>query len=363
MNLREAVLFLWKQAEANESVAGKMSKIQPSYDTNRQILGKLFPLDTPNTVIIDSSELCNFRCSYCFRSDDNKENWSYAANQGIMDWDVFERTFEQIKMFPHDVRQISVSHHGEPLINQRLPLMVRYMREHGYSGRISMHTNGSMINRDNAKEIGECGFSRIIVSIQGVDPSYYLKTCSYKIDWEEFTSSLSLLYQAKEKVGNGTEIFVKIADVALSGRTEDDFYNIFNKISDRMFVEKVVPIWKDIDNDINKNMTEGNEVISKFGNKFPRQKCCRIAFDTVVVLPNGDIYPCTQLLGPQKMGNIFDTSLVEYWNSEDRKQLLRDILTLETPHMCDNCYILQNSIYTKEDMIDDYREEILGRMG
>lgn len=337
------------------------AKIKPSYDEKRQILGKLLPLDTPFTVILDSSEICNFRCHYCFRSDPDKQNWAYAARQDLMSWDIFEKAFDQIMSFPHDVRQISVSHHGEPLMNQSLPMMVRYMREHGYTGRISMHTNGSRLNEKLAQEIGEAGFSRIIISLQGLNAEAYNKTCGYKLDFEGFLHSFEELYAAKQKAKKGTELFVKIARPALEGMDESRFYEMFEPVSDRMFVEEVVPIWKN-NNEGEQDDTRGDMVISKFGNHFPRQRCCRLIFDTIVVLPNGDIYPCTQLLGPEALGNIREKTLKDVWNGEERKQILKRILQLDSPKMCDGCYIRQNSVYAVEDMIDGYREEILQRI-
>ena len=334
--------------------------IKPSYDENRQILGEVFPLDTPFTVVLDSSEACNFRCSYCFRSDNNKQAWSYASKCDVMEWDTFLRAFDQIMEFPHDVKQISASHHGEPLVNKRLPLMVRHMRENGYEGRISMHTNASLLTPEYAVEIGEAGFSRIVISVQGVDSENYKRICSYGIDYEEFIHNIEILYKHSRNNEWSTGIYVKIADEALKGHNEDEFYSLFRNITDRMYVEKVVPIWKNIESgDIQKT---DEMMMSKFGNLFPKQQCCRILFDTIVVIPNGDIYPCTQLLGPECMGNIFKTTLLEIWNSKERRSMMQDMLRLNSPIMCKECYIPQNSIYTEEDMIDDYREEILRRL-
>ena len=106
-----------------------MGIIKPSYDENRQMLGEIYPLDTPFNVIIDSSEVCNFKCNYCFRSTENKGNWGYASCNKNMEWDLFVKIVDQIKEFPNKVKQISLSNHGEPLCNRRLPDMVRYIKK------------------------------------------------------------------------------------------------------------------------------------------------------------------------------------------------------------------------------------------
>lgn len=335
----------------------KKAHIQPSYDTDRQILGKVYPLRTPFNVIIDSSEACNFRCNYCFRYDDNRENWGYAAGGRLMDWDIFVRSFNCVKEFPDEVRQISLSNHGEPLCNKKLPAMARYMRDNGFKGRISIHTNGSFLNHEFASELALSGLSRIVISLQGMNTDKYREICGVSCRFEELVDNISVLYDTKMEAGASLQVDVKIADVALDEGEEELFFELFSPISDRVFVENIVPIWKNVGQD---NVEQVNN--NKFGKTFPKQKCCPLIFHTIVVAPNGDIYPCTQLLNEHKLGNIKDDSLVDCWNRQERSMLLKDILSFDAPGMCDNCYILQNSIYAKEDMIDEYRIEILSRI-
>ena len=87
-----------------------MGKRKPSYDTNRQVLGEIYPLDTPFNVILDVSEACNFKCNYCFRFEQNKECWGYAKDKQIMSWELFVKAVEQIKVFPQKIKQITTDH-------------------------------------------------------------------------------------------------------------------------------------------------------------------------------------------------------------------------------------------------------------
>ena len=330
------------------------SKIKPSFDTNRQTLGKIYPLATPFNVILDASEACNFRCNYCFRSGSDKNGWGYAKDGKLMDRKTFLMAFEQVMEFPEPVRQISLSNHGEPLVNRGVPWMVRYMREQGYKGRISIHTNASLLDEEYAKELAGAGLSRIVISIQGLTRDKYREVCGSEVDFDRLLRAISNLYHQRD--AHTTEIDVKIADTSLALGEEAEFYSLFEPIADRVFVEKIVPIWKNID--------AGGEAIAanKFGKKFPLQECCTLIFHTIVVAPNGDVYPCTQLLCPYRLGNIKERTLKYYWASQERRDLLRSILSLSAPAMCEDCYIRQNSIYSEQDMIDDYRGEILARL-
>ncbi len=334
----------------------KIAEIKPSFDEQRQVLGKVLPLTTPFTVILDTSEVCNFWCSYCFRSKQEKTGWGYVSGQGLMDMETFEKAASQLFEFPEEIRQISLSNHGEPLANRQVPDMSLRLREMGYKGRLTLHTNASLLDCEYAKELGTAGLSKIVISLQGLNRERYREVCRNTVDTDTLFDNIELLYRESHKAPIRTEICVKIPNVALREGEKEFFYRRFEKISDRMFVEHIVPIWKNLDVEF------GTEEQTKYGTVFPKQQCCRLIFDTLVVLPNGDIYPCTQMQNEECLGNIQEVSMRDAWNSNQRQELLKNILELQPPEMCKGCYIRQNSVFSEEDMIDGFRGEILNRI-
>lgn len=329
-------------------------KRKPSYDSNRQELGKIYPLRTPFTVILDASEACNFQCSYCFRSTAGDEAWGdYAIKRNHMGQGVFRLAVEQIKEFSDEIKRISLSNHGEPLCNRSLPQMVRYIKARGITAKISIHTNASLLDEEYAQELARCGLDKIVVSLQGLDADTYRRVCGVEIDYSRFYQNLRRLYD--NKLPN-TIVNIKTMDVAVENR-EEEFYQRFSQIADAVFIEKIVPIWKNTGAD-----THPMKMINKFGEEFAYQQCCPRIFNTIVVTPDGDVYPCTQILSKERLGNIRERTLKELWNCEERKELLRRQLLLCPPESCDGCYIRQNSIFTREDIIDQYRQEIFSRL-
>ena len=328
--------------------------IKPSFDENRQKLGHVLPLQTPFTVILDSSEACNFKCNYCFRAED-KAVWGYAKDNKLMDWELFVRAVEQMMAFGEQVKTISLSNHGEPLCNRRLPDMVRYIKNKGITSRVSIHTNASLLDEDYACDLADSGIDKVVVSLQGMTSDKYRQVCGVSVDVNRLYDMLKLFAEKKKN----TMLHVKVADVALEQGEEERFYEKFLPIVDRVFVEKIVPIWKgtELSEQQAKNMVQ-----NKYGALLPKQQCCPVVFHTIVVTPNGDVYPCTQLLSPKPLGNIKKTTLKQLWNGEERKELLRKQLELRAPEICEGCYIRDNSIFTEEDLIDTYRGEILERL-
>lgn len=330
-------------------------RIKASFDEQRQSLGCVLPLETPFNILIDASEACNFRCEYCFRASQRKDTWGYAIKNDLMKWDTFTHVIEQILEFSEPVKQISLSGHGEPLCNRLIPDMVCYIKEKGITSRVSLHTNASLLDESYSERLAASGIDRIVVSLQGMNAKKYKEICGVDINYEHFYQNLVFFSKRKQN----TKLHIKIADVALEEGEEEQFYEQFLPIADRVFIEQVVPIWKETDF----FLTQEKEMKkNKYGEVFPKQHCCPVLFHTLHVVPSGDVYPCTQLLYPKPLGNIWDSTLWELWNGEQRKSLLKGQLELHSQEICNGCYIKNNSIFTKEDLIDDFREDILQRL-
>lgn len=335
------------------------NKIKPFYNVERVTLGKVLPLDTPFTVIIDTSEICNFKCNYCFRAHSEIANETYVKKEGLMKWATFIKVVEQIKQFPKQVKRISLSGHGEPMCNKLLPDMVRYIKENGLLGKTEIHTNASMLmNNKFACDLADSGIDKVIISLQGLNAHTYNKVSNVSINYDEFYNGIKTFY--KRKIN--TEVNIKIANVALRDGEKDLFFQKFDEVSDKLYVEKIVPLFNGIDyTDIIKKHNKGS---NKYGVTFGNLKCCNVIYYTLFITPEGIINPCTQLEPPFILGNIYDTTLLEAWNSKSRINFLRQDLTVghRINKKCKDCYIPYNTVKVEEDLIDNYSNDILARL-
>ena len=139
-----------------------ITNIEASYRRDRLCLGKELPLDMPLSLIIDISEKCNFRCSYCFRAKERDESWDYAAKNNLMPADSFREIIRQLSAFPGKIKSISLSGHGEPLCNPDIIDMVHALCAANVTERIEMHTNASLLTAKTAEEIAKAGLEREI---------------------------------------------------------------------------------------------------------------------------------------------------------------------------------------------------------
>jgi len=62
------------------------------------------------------------------------------------------------------------------------------------------------------------------------------------------------------------------------------------------------------------------------------------------IAANGDVVPCCIVADSDivKLGNVFETSFEEIWNSPAYRELRRQIAGDDIPHYCNNCYSVKD---------------------
>ena len=326
-------------------------KVKPSFNENRQKLGKTLPLSTPYTIMADISDVCNFKCNYCFRGMGKCEKF-YGHNR-LMSKDIFVKVVNQTLEFDGRIKRFSLSHNGEPLAHPDFAEFVGYAKEKDVADSVEIHTNASLLNRDLSRKIINSGLDRMVISLQGMDSKKYKEICGVNINYDYFYDNLQFLYNEKKN----TSICIKIVDAALSKDEKETFYEKFTPIADRVYIENIVPLW-DAD-EKNVNITS-----NKYGVDYKKQNVCPLMFYTINILPDGTIFPCTNIIPPMVLGNINNTTLKECWESKLRRNFIIDQLknTRSCNGVCKNCYIPQNTVLTENDIVDGHENEILERI-
>ena len=330
-------------------------KIKPSFGTKRVCLGESLPLETPFTIMAEISDVCNFRCSYCFRGMGQKHKY-YGKNK-LMSEETFRQVVNQAMEFEGRIKRFSLSHQGEPLAHPKFAEFAAFAKERNVAESVEIHTNGSLLNRELCRKIVDSKLDRMIISLQGLNARKYRQVCGVTLDYEEFYANLQYLYQIKKD----TLICVKVVDAALEEGEEQLFYEKFAPVADRVYVETVVPLWGEQGESAVHSKTKTN---NKFGREHGWQRTCPLMFYTINVLADGTIFPCTNIEPPFVLGNVHQVSLRECWESARRRQFLKAQLeeSRGSHPICRTCYIPQNTIMTKDDMTDGFEETILEKM-
>lgn len=335
-----------------------MAEFKQWRNEDRTYLKDVIPLDTPYNLKVEVSSLCNARCVYCAHSKPN-----HGVYEGNMSLELMDRILSDSKEFPHKYKVMEMFSFGESLCNPNLEQMISMAKEAEVADKINFTTNGLLINKDRADKLIASGVDIIRISLQGLDAQAYKKTCGINVDFDRFIDSLKYLFDNRGNIS----VRMKIANIAIADVPEGEkrFKEIFGPIADSIFIEKIIPMYADIDY----NTIDG-EIYEKAinGRENIKQKeihtVCNRPFYRFRVAADGKVTAaCCDIPNDFYFGNIYEDSLVNIWNGEKRKQLLK--MQLEGKRfmhpICKQCTI-PNDITTEADILDPWAKELLERI-
>jgi len=337
------------------------AEIKANVDHKRTPLAEVIPLAYPFTVYIEATRYCNLRCFYCLISTQDEENGA-MQQLGLkvqhMDPAWFPKVVDNLRQFPQGIKRIVFSGLGEPLMNPRLPEMIRQVADAGIADRIDIITNGLLITRKKANELIQSGLTNINISIQGVDAAQYVETCKKEIDYPRFLENLAYLYENRGNI----KIYIKAIDATLkSKQDEEKFFTTFGKFADRIYIEHLVVMQQQMDDLkllVDPTKTFYNEELDL------DRKVCGQSFYFLQIGCNFDTFPCPVPGLPLtlSMGNMKEQSLMDIWNGPRRRQHLITMLKLEkdTIPECRGCTCF-NAINDPMENLDKDAPRLLQR--
>ncbi len=332
-----------------------MSEIKPLAGMKRQYLKDVIPLETPYAVYIFPTNLCNFMCNYCGHSlglEKMKQKYDFCAEN--MSMNTYQRIIDQLKEFPDKLKVISLTGHGEPLINHELAKMIDYAKRSNVTERIETISNASLLTHELSERLVDAGLDCIRISIQGLSTEKYKDVCKRNIDFLKLVEEIEYLYEHKKQC----EIFVKVMDLALEEGEEEKFYKIFYPISDRMYIEQCRPVYSGV------KLTEQIECKEdRYGRKHEPRIVCPLCFYMIGIHPNGDVSPCETIYKPLTLGNIYKDTLIHMWNSEKNREFQKMQLRGERLRNigCIEC-CAPDDVAHPEDVLDGSEKELIERL-
>ena len=331
------------------------AEIKPICGLDRIKLSEVVPLKTPFTLFVFPTTFCNFKCNYCGHSlgfEKMKEKYNFEPE--TMSLETYKRVIEQFKEFPNKLKMLSLTGHGEPLININLPQMIKIAKEADIAERIEIITNASLLTNETANALIDSGLDTIRISLQGLSTDKYNQVCGYNLDFNKFISNIRYFYRNKKQCN----VYVKIMDVALDEGEEKNFYNLFSDISDRMYIEQCRPVYDGV-----KYSDKATVVADRYGRVHEKREVCPLPFFMLGVFPNGDVEPCDTIYKPVLLGNVYDNTLLNMWNGKKLREF--QILHLKKQR-CDNnrCAVCcaPDDVSHPEDNLDDAAEKIINRL-
>lgn len=332
-----------------------MSAIKPFTGVDDRLkLSQAIPVDTPFTLNICPSNCCNFKCLYCVQSLDQETlSRKYDFKRDIMSLDSFRKIVIQAKMFVRKNKLISFMGQGEPLLNPNLTKMVRITKDANITDRVDIITNASLLTHQKSDELIEAGLDVLRISIQGMTPEKYKSVSQVDIDHKRFISNIEYFYK---KSRNKCNLYVKVMDASLDKGQRGLFYKTFDKITDRMFIEEIKPVYDGVDYERFKISLRTD----RRGLEHEKRHVCPQPFYVLTVWPNGDVVPCSAIHKVSCLGNVNTENLLNMWNSERLRAFqIMQLKKLRNKHkQCGVCCAPDDCAHP-EDVLDEDAESLL----
>lgn len=322
------------------------SEIKPLYGLERVKLSDVIPIDTPFSAFVFPTTFCNFKCNYCGHSlgfEEMREKYDFIPE--TMNLETFDLFVKQMKTFPNKLKLLSLTGHGEPLLNPHIVEMIKIAKAADIAERIEIISNGSLLTPELSRKLIASGLDVLKISLQGLSDSKYKEVCNANIEFSRLLENIAFFHSIK----GTSKIFVKIMDIALESNEENLFYEYFSNISDRMFIEQCRPVYDGVDYDHLES-----EESDRYGRINKKRDVCPLPFFMIGVFPNGDVEPCDTIYKPIKIGNIKDENLLDMWTGKKLRKFQLEQLERKRydNRKCANC-CAPNDVSHPEDVLDD----------
>ena len=276
-------------------------------------------LKAPLTINWAVTNVCNFKCRHCYsRTDPSQE--------------LDEKTLHDCieKIIAAGVLSINFGG-GEPLLRSDLLDIALFASQRGL--RVSMNSNGYLINREKARSLKAAGFSKVGISIDSHRPEVHDSFRGIRGSHQKAVAALAYLKDAGIKTSLSTvicrinyhDIDTLIAFAAEHGVLQLNFHNFKCSglgYSNKDELDLSADEWKDfyISAMKAKQQVKGMEIslddpiIASLGMKAETDSlvkgsvCGKLSLN---IKSNGDITPCGFM--PIVIGNIASDDLKDIW--------------------------------------------------
>lgn len=337
-------------------MSANSEKVDMFFDKNRVYLKDVLPLDTPFSINIEISSLCNIHCKYCIHS--LKENELKKVHKlSVMQMETFIKIIDQLKEFPQKIKTLCINGVGEPLCNKNFIDMITYAKQSAVAERIEFFTNGILLDSKISQGIVNAKIDRVKISLQGLTDKKYKEVCGVNVDYDKLYNNIKYFSEIK----GSCELFVKIINVGLDG-DYDEFIKQYQDLCDKIYVEHVVKMFNEVNYD--DLINEQDIIKNKYGKLTAPNKICPLPFYRLYINVEGDVSFCFTIRNPVKAYNINDKSIFQIWNSRRRYNFLIKMLesTCSSNSICSKCTMMCEAAFSEYDNIDDYSKEILQRI-
>ena len=221
-----------------------MMEYKPLVGEKLTKLSDVLPLDMPISLMIDPSNLCNFRCSFCPTGEKSLLG-EYKRPKGMMSYELYEKILNQISDYQkgtvHKIKSLLLYKDGEPLLNKKLPEMIQLAKKLNICKHVLVTTNASFLDEEYSEKLLNAGLDSLRVSVQSLTQENFHKITRTKLNYEKIKSNVKKFYELRNKMKKNTQVIISYVDSENFGeKIKSKFVDECEKFSDRVIIHPVM---------------------------------------------------------------------------------------------------------------------------
>jgi MoaA/NifB/PqqE/SkfB family radical SAM enzyme len=278
----------------------------------------------PNVLKIDISPLCGLRCTICVHADANGneslERQEFNSKQK-MSVEEFTRIINEVK---GKVSTVSLFYMGDPLMHPDMDEMCTIARKAKINVHVSTHFSYALSD-ERIKRLVKSGLTHLTVCVDGLSQEKYeLTRIGGKL--ERVLSNLRRVCSVRKELG---QVYPKVEVQFVKFQHNVDDLDAARQLCDELGVDQFTDYWGYLNNYT--DLDPGSYAIHS-PKKNKRLPQCLMPHFFMLIKYNGDVIPCCyyrmgdQYTGSQNamaVGNVFETSVWDVWNSPAYRALRR----------------------------------------
>lgn len=285
----------------------------------KHIAGK--HISVPLLLVIETHNYCNSRCIMCGYP-------TMSRGKGFMEHNLFEKIIRDAASI--GVEAISLHFYNEPFIDKDIFKKARLVKDLGL--QLSTISNASLLTEDVCKDIVDCRFDSISLSIDAAKASTY-ERIRVGLRYDEVIKNVKNLIKIKNDRNSTLKINLNFVEMGLNTKEKSDFLDMWRGHVDRIDVNIGADFY-------NLEGSANNVLIAKRGNK--NRVPCKMLWWMMAVLYDGRVaLCCNDYDGKCIVGDLNKQSIKDIWTgnllTNIRKSHLNGIR--ESIPLCKGCPI------------------------
>ena len=190
----------------------------------------------PPCVQVEPSSICNFRCVFCFQTD-NLLTKPSEGHMGHMSLDLFKATVDQMV---GNVEFVTLASRGEPLLAKAFPEMMAYAK--GKFLGLKINTNASRLTSSLSRAILDAQPSTVVFSMDAANPDTYAQL-RVRGDFEQVVANIREFLDIKSREFPDSRTITRVSgvEVGADGQDPDELVTFWRDLTDQVVFVRYNP--------------------------------------------------------------------------------------------------------------------------